>query len=252
MPVFVGRLGARALRGKKPAPPVIPAGPIGFRAAGTMGVSSVGNGSTTPQLSATPGAPAGLTLNDLMILVIQGWDPAGLAGLGAYTLVKSNAGLAQPNGSEFGAFISVYKKIAGAAETMPTVQINDTRGGNFLLAQMLAFNGGSRQTEGEVSKGVWSPGAAGISGIAVTTGGADRIVLNCFQFGSADEVTNITAGNADTGWSERVEGGGASNRFDKIVVDTIARASAGTQAAPARSLSSTNAQEYGVIGLAVF
>jgi hypothetical protein len=73
-----------------------------------MGVSSVGNGSTMPKLSATPGAPAGLTQKDVMILVIQGWDAAGLAGLGADTLVKSNAGLAQPNGSAFDAFTSVY------------------------------------------------------------------------------------------------------------------------------------------------
>jgi hypothetical protein len=252
MPVFVGRLGARVLAGKKPSPPVVPAGPIAFRSAGTMGVSAVGNGSITPKLSATPGAPAGLALNDLMILVIQGWDASGLAGLGAYTLVKSNAGLPQPNGSEFGAFISVYKKIAGAAETMPTVQINDSRGGNFLLAQMLAFNGGSGLTEGEVSKGVWSPGATGITGIGVATTGANRIVLNCFQFGNSDETTNITAGNADSGWTERVEGGGASNRFDKLVIDTIAKATAGVQSAPARTLSSNGAQEYGVIGLAVF
>jgi hypothetical protein len=252
MPVFVGRPGARALLTRKPAPPPPQGGgPIAFRAAGTMGASGVGNGTTTPKLSATPGAPAGLTQNDLMILVIQGWDAAGLAGLGAYTLVKSNAGLAQPNGSEFGGFISVYKKIAGAAETMPTVQINDARGGNFLLAQMLAFNGGLGLTEGEVSKGVWSPGATGITGIGVTTTGADRIVVNCWQFGGTDEVTNITAGNADTGWTERVEGGGASNRFDKIVVDTIAKATAGAQAAPARTLSSNSAQEYGIIGFAV-
>jgi hypothetical protein len=252
MPVFVGRPGARALLTRKPTPPPQGGGPIAFRAAGTMGVSAVGNGAGTPQLSATPGAPAGLAQNDLMILVVQSWDAAGLAGLSAWTVVASNAGLAQPDGSQFGGFIAVYKKTAGASEVMPTITLPDTRGGNFLLAQVLAFSGGAGNTEAAVTRGVWSPGSATMTGIAVTTIGAERIVLNCWQFGSTDEVTNITAGNADTGWTERVEGGGASNRFDKIVVDTVAKASAGVQSAPARTLSSNGAQEYGVIGLAVF
>lgn len=214
-----------------------------FRSAGTI-VSTAVNGTDI-----TPGAPAGATNNDILILIAAGVVD-DLPGSPTNQLNLAANGTGWTEIQEF--FVDVgtnainirawWYRVSGSPPTMPSVDHADID--NQIAAQVFAYSGCiTTGTPWEDADSTGNASQTSLPGVAVTTSGPDRLVVEFFF--ENDDRTSAP----DTGWTENSESTIAGPPDVAIFADSIVKASAGTQTAPTRTIAL--AEDYAVIGFAL-
>jgi hypothetical protein len=140
-----------------------------------------------------------------------------------------------------------------SGDSIPVLTSPDGRSGNSLTAVAIAFQNATG-VEGVGETGEWDVSRNTFVGIAVTTTGVDRIVVNLIGF---DEVADAggTAFTTDTpaGWTKQAERASTDGRRDVLVVLTKPQAMAATVSAPTlTAVAAITHGEYNAAGFAVF
>lgn len=171
---------------------------IGFVSRGTLGVSTVGDGSATK--TATAGAPSGVTPGARLLRWVHCSDPASIVMQSGWTLVVKTDWFGVCGGA-------LYTRIAdgSSADTPTTISVPNLRAGDYLSDLVECYAGGSGAIDAFNVSNAGVDAATTYATGSIASKGANRLpVIGWFTEDTATNRSAVT-GTAGTGFTETFE-----------------------------------------------
>jgi hypothetical protein len=218
-------------------------GTASIRAVGTI-VAELGDSNGTYALSVP--APAGVAPNDLVVIATRSQDPVTVPA-GWTSIIDADV-------STWGGHVQAIRRTWQSGDSMPVLTSPDGRAGNDLTAVAIAFQNAT-DIESVSETGEWNIARSTLAGVAVTTTGADRIVVNLIGFDAFSDAGGAAyVMDTPATWTKSAERASADGHRDVLTVLTKVQAAAAAVAAPTLTVTANGpvVGEYNAAGFAVF
>jgi hypothetical protein len=178
--------------------------------------------------------------------------------------VRSLIGITTPSGwtkigttsaaTPYGAMECFYKVAASTSETMPSITMQDSRYGSWLMGVIYAVQDSTGGVEAPDTVEDFNDADTTIEGVEVITTGTGRLVFNAFGWSDnyPDLALGAHPGAPESGWTEQSEFTNTAGYCDSMAIDTIVQATAATVTAPIRDVTRAVTGDHTCVGFAVY